>query len=48
MHVVRDLFPLYGFLPGGAAINWESREQMTVPLSSTEMEYVALLDAVHE
>jgi hypothetical protein len=38
----------YIFLLAGAAICWQSRKQSTVALSSTEAEYIALVQAVKE
>ncbi|KRY44405.1 Retrovirus-related Pol polyprotein from transposon TNT 1-94 [Trichinella britovi] len=38
----------YVFKFGNAAINWESRKQRTVALSSTEAEYMALSEACKE
>jgi len=38
----------YVFLPNGGAITWGSKKQTTIALSSTEAEYVALSEAVHE
>src|SRR5205814_4307462 len=36
------------FMLGGGAISWMSKKQCTVALSSTEAEYMALLQAVKE
>lgn len=44
----RKSFTGYVFVLGGAAINWESRKQKSVALSSTEAEYVALSSAAKE
>ncbi|XP_011859305.1 PREDICTED: uncharacterized protein LOC105556805 [Vollenhovia emeryi] len=38
----------YVFMLGGAAINWESKKQPTVALSTTEAEYMALAEAAKE
>jgi hypothetical protein len=38
----------YVFLAGNGAITWSSRKQISVALSSTEAEYVALSEAARE
>ena len=38
----------YVFIVGGGAITWRLKKQTTVALSSTEAEYVALLEAGHQ
>lgn len=44
----RRSFTRLAFTLAGAAINWESRKQKTVALSSTEAEYMGLTDAAKE
>lgn len=38
----------YVFTIGGNTINWKSRQQKVVAISTTEAEYMALTDAVKE
>jgi len=38
----------YAYLLGGAAISWRFQKQWTIASSSTEAEYVSLLEAVKE
>lgn len=38
----------YAFTLSGAAVDWESRKQRTVALSSTEAEYMSLTEAAKE
>ena len=38
----------YAFILNGAAISWVSKKQSTIALSSTEAEYIALVQAVKE
>jgi hypothetical protein len=38
----------YVFLAAGGAITWKSKKQTTIALFTTQAEYVALYEAVHE
>lgn len=44
----RRSFSGFVFLLGGGAINWESKKQKTVDLSTTKDEYMAMSEAAKE